>query len=142
MQNETNSSVGKVKPLDLSALLRHAFLAGAGLDVNDRGAQRVPDDILAKWTMYDPESCEAFGRLSSALAAAAPQKEPPLGNVRAALAAAADALRPMADAVFNDNGDMTVNLFTPTGEECIEAYFAEKRVRAAFSTAAEGRNDG
>lgn len=54
-------------------------------------------------------------------------------QVRAALENAADALRPMVDAVFNDNGDMTVSLTMPTGEECIQAYFSERQIRAALS---------
>lgn len=36
------------------------------------------------------------------------------------------ALKPFADAVFNDNGDMTVNLAAPTSEDFIAAYFCRR----------------
>lgn len=42
-----------------------------------------------------------------------------LGRMRAAL-------DPLADAVFNDNGDMTVSARLPTYDECVAAYFARK----------------
>lgn len=42
------------------------------------------------------------------------------------------ALEPFADAVFNDNGDMTVNLAAPTSEDFINAYFALRAARAAL----------
>lgn len=64
------------------------------------------------------------------------QTPSPQTNLRVALEKAAEALRPMADAVFNDNGDMTVNMTMPTGEECIQAYFAEKRIQAALAATA------
>lgn len=47
-----------------------------------------------------------------------------------------EALKPLADAVFNDNGDMTVQLPAITSEDCIKAYFAVREL-AALSTAAE-----
>lgn len=37
------------------------------------------------------------------------------------------ALKPFADAVFNDNGDMTVSYGHLTSENCIQAYFAMKK---------------
>jgi hypothetical protein len=55
-----------------------------------------------------------------------------------ALEEAERALKPLADAVFNDNGDMTVSLPSPTSEECIAAYFAEKHARAALSQYRKG----
>lgn len=47
-----------------------------------------------------------------------------------------DALQPLYDAVFNDNGDITVNLSMPTGEEFIAAYFADRAARAYMEKAA------
>lgn len=48
-------------------------------------------------------------------------------------AAAINAMRlviePLAAAVFNDNGDMTVCRPEITHEQCIAAYFAMKRLR-------------
>lgn len=46
----------------------------------------------------------------------------------AALKKVRDSLRPLADAVYNDNGDMTVSIPVITSEECIAAYFARKRL--------------
>lgn len=37
------------------------------------------------------------------------------------------ALQPFADAVFNDNGDMTVDLSALNSENCIQAYFAMRK---------------
>lgn len=51
-------------------------------------------------------------------------------RLRAALKSAGKALLPMAEAVFNDNGDITVQMPTPTYDECVSAYFAEKRINA------------
>lgn len=53
-------------------------------------------------------------------------------RLREALKEAERALKPLADAVFNDNGDMTVSLPSPTSEECIAAYFVERRIAAAI----------
>jgi hypothetical protein len=50
-----------------------------------------------------------------------------------ALEKAAEALSPLADAVFNDNGDMTVSVPLLSAEDCIQAYFAVKRILAALS---------
>lgn len=47
-----------------------------------------------------------------------------------------EALKPLADAVFNDNGDMTVQLPAITSEDCIKAYFAVREL-SALSTDAE-----
>ena len=62
-------------------------------------------------------------------------------KLEAALARAEEALRPMSDAVFNDNGDMTVSQPLPNHEDCVKAYFAAKQIRAALA-AKEGQNDG
>lgn len=37
------------------------------------------------------------------------------------------ALKPFAGHVFNDNGDMTINMSAPSSEEYIAAYFAMKK---------------
>lgn len=50
---------------------------------------------------------------------------------------ATHALKPLADAVFNDNGDQTVTIPSITAEQCIEAYFAEKHIRAALPAITE-----
>lgn len=50
--------LGKVRPLDLSNLLKHAFSAGyESVDVGD------------EWPDYDPEQCPAYHRIVSALSA-------------------------------------------------------------------------
>nr|WMC99294.1 hypothetical protein RAR13_11615 [Aminobacter aminovorans] len=53
----------KVKPLDLSALLRDAFLAGRGLKDGDR----LSDDDHTAWCAYDPERMNAYNRICAAL---------------------------------------------------------------------------
>lgn len=63
----------KVKPLDLSALLRDAFLAGRGLKDGDR----LSDDDHTAWCAYDPERMNAYIRICAALyASPAPAGEP------------------------------------------------------------------
>lgn len=44
-----------------------------------------------------------------------------------------EALEPFADAVFNDNGDITVNLSAVDPDDFIAAYFAFRRARTALS---------
>lgn len=51
-----------VKPLDLSNLLRHAFLSGRG--ASKKG---ISDADVRAWAGYDPEECPAFARIRSAL---------------------------------------------------------------------------
>jgi hypothetical protein len=43
------------------------------------------------------------------------------------------ALTPLANAVFNDNGDMTVSVPLLSADQCISAYFAVKAIRAALT---------
>jgi len=52
-----------VKPMDMSNLLRHAFLAGRGLSSGDK----LSDEDLAAWVGYDPEGTPAYERIRSAL---------------------------------------------------------------------------
>ena len=58
--------------------------------------------------------------------------EAELVRMRVACTAADKALKPLSDAVFNDNGDMTVSAEMPSYDECIAAYFASRKVRAAI----------
>ncbi|RWK39291.1 hypothetical protein [Mesorhizobium sp.] len=51
------------KPLDLSALLRDAFLAGRGLKDGDK----LSDDDQAAWMAYDPELMPAYKRITASL---------------------------------------------------------------------------
>lgn len=51
------------KPLDLSALLRDAFLAGRGLKDGDK----LSDDDQAAWMAYDPELMLAYKRITASL---------------------------------------------------------------------------
>lgn len=50
---------------------------------------------------------------------------------------AGGALSAMSDAVFNDNGDMTVRIPSVTAEECISAYFAERSIQRFIKEAGE-----
>lgn len=59
-----------VKPLDLSNLLRHAFLAGRGLKEFDK----LSEEDKAAWADYDPEKLPCFQRILSALAPAPAQE--------------------------------------------------------------------
>ncbi|TGV74569.1 hypothetical protein EN788_70690, partial [Mesorhizobium sp. M2D.F.Ca.ET.145.01.1.1] len=62
----------KVKPLDLSTVLRDAFLAGRGLTTGDK----LSEADQAAWTEYDPTRMNAFNRITGALEAS----EKPLAN--------------------------------------------------------------
>ena len=59
----------------------------------------------------------------------------PVGAVKP-LEKAAEALKPLADAVFNDNGDMTISPPLINAEQCIRAYFAVKGIRSALEASA------
>ena len=52
----------------------------------------------------------------------------PTSKLRTVLKKAAEALLPLSNAVYNDNGDMTVQRPMPSADECISAYFVEKRI--------------
>jgi hypothetical protein len=54
-------------------------------------------------------------------------------ELRTHLVLDAQALKPFADAVYNDNGDMTVGPVLDNYESCCRAYSAEKRLRAYFA---------
>lgn len=54
----------KVKPLDLSMILRNAFLSGRGLKDGDR----LSDADQAAWMDYDPTELLPYRRIDSALA--------------------------------------------------------------------------
>jgi len=51
-----------------------------------------------------------------------------IDKLRTVLKKAAEALLPLSNAVYNDNGDMTVQRPMPSADECISAYFVEKRI--------------
>lgn len=53
----------KVKPLDLSNILRDAFLSGAGVAKN--GA--IPEDVYRRWVEYDLDENPCFERIVDAL---------------------------------------------------------------------------
>lgn len=53
----------------------------------------------------------------------------------------ADALKPMADAVFNDNGDLTIEPPTLTSADFVKAYTAEKVVQTLLSNQIATLND-
>ncbi|MRN45450.1 hypothetical protein GJU94_13905 [Brucella sp. 10RB9214] len=52
-----------VNPADLSAVIRHAFIAGRG---RTEGMRLSPDDIDA-WVDYDPSGNPAYQRIITAL---------------------------------------------------------------------------
>lgn len=56
-------AASKVKPLDLSVMLRDAFLAGRGLKDGDR----LSEADQAAWMAYDPERMAAYERVMTAL---------------------------------------------------------------------------
>lgn len=60
---------------------------------------------------------------------------PPAPHVVPLLEKAIEALRPLSDAVFNDNGDMSVSRPLPSYDECVKAYFVAKQIRNALEAA-------
>jgi tagatose-1,6-bisphosphate aldolase non-catalytic subunit AgaZ/GatZ len=55
-----------------------------------------------------------------------------------ALGRAEMCLRPMADSVFNDNGDITVSNPPLAGyEDCVKAYYVSKKIDAVHAAIAE-----
>lgn len=74
-----------VKPLDLSNLLRDAFLAGRGLKDGDK----LSDEDQAAWMEYDPSRLKAYDRLSAlSLAAISADRECPENTLEDAAKAA------------------------------------------------------
>lgn len=70
---------------------------------------------------------------NAVLARKAETMEREIAELREALAEASDAISAFADSVFNDNGDMTVNLGLATGDDYIRAYFADRRARTLLN---------
>ena len=58
-----------------------------------------------------------------------------LEEARKALEKAHTAIQPFADAVYNDNGDMTVNMSFATYDDFVRAYFVSKKISASLSSA-------
>jgi hypothetical protein len=58
----------KVKPLDLSNLMKHAFFHGAGLG----DMEKASDDLMQRWCAYDPEGLAPYNRIVAALASPIP----------------------------------------------------------------------
>jgi len=57
----------KVKPLDLANLLKHAFLAGAGMNMEPGVIQRIPDELNERYMDYDPSELACYERILAAL---------------------------------------------------------------------------
>lgn len=75
--------------------------------------------------------CAALARQAEAL-----QREN--DALRSMVVVASEALCPFAAAVFNDNGDMAVDLSPASADDYIRAYFADRRARALLG----GENAG
>lgn len=52
-----------MKPLDLSNLIRHAFLSGRGLKAWDQ----LSDDDMEAWVNYDPTNLLCYQRIETAI---------------------------------------------------------------------------
>lgn len=102
----------------------------------------IEDDGRARWDFVCFSHADAAyiaacspERMRSVLSAARKVEamEREIAELRKALTDASDAISAFADSVFNDNGDMTVNLGLATGDDYIRAYFADRRARALLS---------
>lgn len=54
-----------LKPLDLSNLLRDAFLAGAGYETN--GIHKIKPEDQGRWIKYDPSDNPSYHRILKAI---------------------------------------------------------------------------
>ena len=76
------------------------------------------------------------GACRTALTAALPhllaERDARIRALEEALTSATKALRPLTKGVFNDNGDISVSFSSPSYEDSIAAYFAERNARAAL----------
>lgn len=112
----------RVKALDLSNLLKHAFLSGVV------AARNIPPgnecDGPALWVDYDPETCPAYGRIKSALE---PSPSPD-ASVREALKKSRRVIEQIVlaaieeDTISEENGDD--KWFAENGSEALEAIDA------------------
>lgn len=118
-----------VKPLDLSTLLRDAFLSGRGLKDGDK----LSDEDQAAWMKYDPERMNAYHRISSALS----QPHPADDRV-------VEALRPfaaIADEYADDEDDdfQVWRDFDVLGATLPLRHFRKARSALAALSPTEGR---
>ena len=65
--SEAEQQPVKVKPLDLANLLKHAFLAGAGMNMEPGVIQRIPDELNERYMDYDPSELACYERILAAL---------------------------------------------------------------------------
>ena len=94
-----------------------------------KDARRIADHDKKLWLAAEARIAELEKEKHAALTMIA-MLEKRLATAERVISKQRDALHPLSDAVFNDNGDITVNLSMPTGEEFIAAYFAVRAARA------------
>ena len=94
-----------------------------------KDARRIADHDKKLWLAAEARIAELEKEKHAALTMIA-MLEKRLADAERVISKQRDALQPLSDAVFNDNGDITVNLSMPTGEEFIAAYFADRAARA------------
>lgn len=126
----TSDNVSAIeKALEGAELAKRECVFAAQEARKANGSDTYPSRVL------DKASAVIDGLVSTLLAEArkAEAMEREIAELRKALTDASDAISAFADSVFNDNGDMTVNLGLATGDDYIRAYFADRRARALLS---------
>lgn len=110
----------------LQANLRESFEALCAMrnSINEH----VPLPSLESDLLQGPETSVFCSVVAEAVVNLAAENE----RLRTALEKAMSALTPLSDAVFNDNGDMTVSVPHLSYEQCVAAYFAAKAANAAL----------
>lgn len=102
----------------LVAALEEAGIEGAGYPE----AREYVGTMLERTLAAEVSAKAAEARIA--------ELEKKLADAERVISKQRDALQPLFDSVFNDNGDITVNLSMPSGEEFIAAYFADRAARA------------
>lgn len=109
---------------DIIASLRDILIDWNGDQLPDRAEPR------------SPPTCGDIAAVLDALEKAANRER----ELAKHLERAVEALEPLSDAVFNDNGDITTNIPTICADDCEQAYFVSRAARR-FIEAHTGGDD-
>lgn len=111
---------------DRPAFLDQDFaVVPAVADVNQQVAGEFSHDLSAVGIYYAMLAASPYPNAAAELKVYISDLEQRLKDAEEVISKQQDALSPLAD-VFNDNGDMTVDIPHVGSDDCIKAYFAKR----------------
>jgi len=131
-----NMEQAALSALDLSSLTRTGEAEPVASDGLPPGEWWMfYDEQTGRWCVYDDGPPKVIRTGADVFHVREVLSTPASDDQVEALNLAAAALAPFASAVFNDNGDLTIDASAPTSKDLAAAYFALRKVRAALLAA-------